>query len=530
MVLQTGFLIVATRLQEAAMSHSDIHSRLRDAISGHPKNKDRWASLVDVFGDDKSGDAVYSSGEGLKKASYTMGTANGKTTCDVDCDNAVDVMPRTSYEEQPDEQDMYASMESAKLYQPGTAKLCERFISKSERDAADSGSFAGKGKSYPILSPGDVSAAVHAMGRAGSDNYDAGTLKRNIIRIAKAKGWSSSLPKAWQDGEDTKEAAAIVKAGELRLFESASTIDTIVIREAKADYEIKLIAPGKGSTAFYPKEVLQRDGPQVFKAGTHVYLNHATAAEEAQRPEGDVKNLAGVLTGAAYWSESHAKGPGLYGRMKVFQDHAQLVEEKAPHVGMSIRASGTGSGKLIDGKPELASLTHAESVDVVTRAGAGGMILTESAVIRPQEGELTAQEIQRIVESATAPLRERLIRADAKEAAAALLQGVTLPQAAKDRIIMRAVESAPVTSGILDSTKLGEIVAREAKSEGEYIAALVGSGRVVGMGVAPVQIDAKEAERRAAADKTANEEAIAVFESLGMPKEAAKIAAQGRAA
>ena len=95
---------------------------------------------------------------------------------------------------------------------------------------------------------------------------------------------------------------------------------------------------------------------------------------------------------------------------------------------------------------------------------------------------------------------------------------------------MRAVESAPVTSGILDSTKLGEIVAREAKSEGEYIAALVGSGRVVGMGVAPVLIDAKEAERRAAADKTANEEAIAVFESLGMPKEAAKIAAQGRAA
>lgn len=528
MILQTGFLIVATRLQEAAMSHSDVHARLRDAITSHPKNKDRWASLVDVFGDDKSGDAVYSSGDGLKKASYTMGASNGKTTCDVDCDNATDVMPRTSYEEQPDDQDMYASMESAKLYQPGTARLCERFIPKSERDAADSGSFAGKGKSFPILSPGDVSAAVHAMGRAGADNYDAGTLKRNIIRIAKAKGWTSSLPKAWQDGGDEKDSkeSAAVTSGALKLFESANTTEVIVIREAKADYEIKLIAPGKGSTAFYPKEVLQRDGPQVFKAGTHVYLNHATAAEEAQRPEGDVKNLAGVLTGAAYWQESHTKGPGLYGRMKVFQDHAQMVEEKAAHVGMSIRASGTGTGRLIDGKPELASLTNAESVDVVTRAGAGGMILTESA--RTQEGELNAQEIQRIVESATAPLRERLIRTDAREAAAALLQGVTLPEPAKLKIIEVAVREAPVTGGVLDQTKLGEIVAREAKSMGEFLASVMGSGRVTGMGIAPVQIDAKEAERRELAQKREDEQTLSVFESL-IGGTAAKFAAQGRA-
>ena len=179
-------------------------------------------------------------------------------------------------------------------------------------------------------------------------------------------------------------------------------------------------------------------------------------------------------------------------------------------------------------EPELASLTNAESVDVVTRAGAGGMILTESA--RTQEGELTAQEIQRIVESATAPLRERLIRTDAREAAAALLQGVTLPEPAKLKIIEVAVREAPVTGGVLDQTKLGEIVAREAKSMGEFLASVMGSGRVTGMGIAPVQIDAKEAERREASQKREDEQALNVFESLMGDKNAAKFAAQGRAA
>src|SRR6185369_1053821 len=91
----------------------------------------------------------------------------------------------------------------------------------------------------------------------------------------------------------------------LSLVESAATLETIRLTEAKADYEIKLIAPGKGSSAFYPAEVLKRDGPNVFKAGTHVYLNHPTAAEEAARPEGDVKNLAGVLATGAEYHESH---------------------------------------------------------------------------------------------------------------------------------------------------------------------------------------------------------------------------------
>jgi hypothetical protein len=345
----------------------------------------------------------------------------------------------------------------------------------------------------------------------------------------------------------------------LKLTESAVSTEVISVKESRADYEIKLIAPGKGSSAFYPQEVLQRDGPKVFKAGTHVYLNHPTAAEESQRPEGDVANLAGVLTIGAVYHESHVKGPGLYGRMKVFADHAQMVEEKAAHVGMSIRASGIAeAGRMKDGVPVLKELTGAESVDVVTRAGAGGMILTEAAksvidqiaqqqidrqrVIEaaksanpntggsPEMDEATVQKlIEAAVKTAQAPLLERAIRGDARETATKILAGVTLHEAAKALVIQSVIRDIPVKDGALDETTFTESVNAEAKRIGAVIAAATGSGKVTGMGTAPV-IDAKESERLAEANKRYEDEAISVFESLGLPKDAATFAAKGRAA
>jgi hypothetical protein len=286
---------------------------------------------------------------------------------------------------------------------------------------------------------------------------------------------------------------------------------------------------------------LRRDGPNVFKTGTHVYLNHATAVEEAQRPEGDVRNLAGVLTTTAEYHESHAKGPGLYARMKVFADHAQLVEEKAQHVGMSIRASGVAeSNKTKMGVPVLKELTSAESVDVVTRAGAGGMILTESAKAENQQeatdmdaAELTKlQETVKAQEAVNKQLLERAIRSDAREEAGRLLEAVTLPAQAKARVIARVLEAAPpIKDGALDTAKLKEAVDAAAKAEGEYLASIMPSGNVIGMGQRPQQaIDPKESERRAQLAKDEEANSISVFESLGLPKNAAEFAAKGRAA
>ena len=533
-MLRAGFVVIAQKLQESAdMNHSDVRSRLSKAVQDAHAGTGTYASYHDHTGDGESGDCIYDTSDGMKKAPYELSDVNGKPTANLDTANAVGVQPTVSYPEIADDDDQYASMMEAKLYTDGPKPLIERFISKSERSGASEDSFAGKGKSFPILKPSDVGAAVHAMGRAGSGNYGMAQLKANIIARAKAKGWTSELPKAWRgDGATATESVArgTVESESLKLFESAVSLDTIKLTEAKADYEIKLIAPGKGSSAFYPAEVLKRDGPGVFKVGTHVYLNHQTAAEEAQRPEGDVRNLAGVLTTAATYHENHAKGPGLYGRMKVFQDHAQIVEEKAAHVGMSIRASGVAeSGKRQDGLPVLKQLTGAESVDVVTRAGAGGMILTEAA--KPaKEGEMTLEETQKAIQdgikAATAPLIERALRGDATVEANAVLEGLSLHADTKARIVKRVTESAlPITEGKLDVAKLRDSIVAIAKEEGEYASRISGSGRVFGMGAGDVvtTTEAKKPEEIEAAR-------VKTYMRLGLTEAAAKVAVKGRAA
>ena len=510
--LSGAYLALAMRLQEAAgdMTASHVGRTLSDAVQAAHKGTGKWASYLDHAGDDESGDVIYSAGGDTMSAPYEISKGDDGTaaTAKLDLDSARKVSPRVTYEDCPeDDSDGMETMYESALYTRGGLPLIERFVSKAERDTMDESDFAGKGKSFPINKPDDIMAAVHSMGRAGSGNYGPAALKAKIIAIAKRKGWTKYLPKAWQgDSTGGKEAIQTATHGGLRLVESAATLEAINLVEAKADYEIKLIAPGKGVTAFYPAEVLKRDGPKVFAAGTHVYLNHATAAEEAARPEGDVRNLAGVLTSAAEYRETHAKGPGLYARMKVFADHAQTVEEKAPHVGMSIRASGVAEsgGRLRDGLPVLKELTAAESVDVVTRAGAGGMILTEAArsANSQQEASMDAEELKLLRES-VARLSGKETRREAIQEGARILRDVSLPDAAKEYVIETVLkESLPMKDGALDVTKFTESVNAEARRFG----AAIGGQRVTGMGVAaPVQLTEAQRAEQVAREKAEQE-------------------------
>ena len=538
--LKPEFEVIALALQEAsvALSHSDIHQALNDQLNDtHPQDD---TCVCDVYGDDQSGDVVYKQGGQIYKAPYSLGSANGKRTAEIDEDSKTNVVPRTVYDTEADDEDSMVGMneadrKDAKKMPAWMRRMVfgERFIGKAERDSADAGSFAGKNKSFPILKPGDVMAAVRSMGRAGSDNVGTSTLKANIIRIAKKKGWTKYLPQAWQGDESfTPEAS-----GPLKLRESTEWVeDTLSLIEAAgggAEMEIKIIAPGQGSSAFYPKEVLQRDGPGVFKKNTQIYINHATRAEESERPEGDWHKLVGALSTDAYWKENAKHGEGLYAMAKFADEHAPLIREKAPYSGMSIRANGVAeSGKTRNGVPVLKELTSAESVDIVTKAGAGGMILTEAA--RSEEVELTLQEAKQMIKQGIAeglaPVRERLLKQDAREAAAEVLDGVDLPEPAKRRIIDRVIENLEPGSE-LDVKKLRESVVTEAKAEGQYIAQLTGGGRVLGMGIAPtVEVDRKEAKKAKKELKEARKSAVQTFMDIGMDKAAAKIAARGKVA
>ena len=538
--LSPGMQVVALKIQEAGMMHGDVRSRLSDAINDAHRGSGNYGYYVDHSGDGESGDVIYSSNGDIRKAPYELGNVGGKATANIDMDNSTNVVPMTSYQEEADDDDMYASMEEAYkrdgLYT--SLPLYERFISKKERDSADEGDFAGKGKSFPILQPGDVQAAVHAMGRAGDKNVGTSTLKSRIIAIAKRKGWTKYLPKAWQSGGDSTSTSesvtrGTVEHGTLKLVESFDwKEEALRLIESTGNpmrMKIKLISPGKGSSAFYPAEVLKRDGPKTFTKGTHIYINHATTAEEAARPEGDWHKLAGALDGNAYWDESAKQGPGLYGDALFTSDYAPLIKEKAPFTGMSIRASGVAEAdRKHDGLPVLKEFTGAESIDVVTRAGAGGMILTEGA--RPanqQEVEMTQQEITALVESAVTKavaavkqpislLEARALRGDAMVEANRIMSGMSLHEAAKARVMDTVTRDGffPVKDGAVDTEKFKALVIAEAQREGEYLSRITGGGRVFGMGTGShVELTEAQREEQRKAEKRQRKEGKRMQES-----------------
>jgi hypothetical protein len=585
MSLKPGILALAAKLQESAdaLSSGDISARLRDTIQDHFRGSQTWGYFIDYFGDGESGDVVYSDSSDTKRAPYSISGGEGTAAkCVIDFDKAEDVVPRTVYEVEQDEDDHYAAMESA-LKSEGaytSLPLYERFVSKKERDEASAEDFAGKGKSFPILKREDVMAAARSIGRAGAGNKGPSAIKARIIAIAKRKGWTSELPKAWQTddmkesdrrareakkkadcadcsgsgecqacngtgydaGVDADEAKRGGTADGLRLVESAGEFDAGLIRVSEASrtsYPIKLISPGTGSTAHYPAAVLERDGPKVFKKGTLMFWNHPTMAEESARPEGDLNNLAAIMTSDARWEANGPKGPGLYAEAKVMADYAQRVEERAPSIGLSIRAGGRSDGTTIDGKPVLKSLTYAESVDYVTKAGRGGLALAEAArnagILSDERGDvdMTEAEVQKLVESAiksaTQPLRERALRGDATVIGYRILNGVDLPEVSKRRVIEACLKAIPGTDNALDEQKFGELVIAEARSEAAYLNQISGGRTVVGMGLpaataAASQTNVREAE--IASDKEEAAREYETFRSLGMSEAAARHAVE----
>ncbi len=82
-----------------------------------------------------------------------------------------------------------------------------------DRDKIPAEDFAGKDRSFPIVTPGDVSDAAASVGRAGSDNYSPDELKANIIRIARRKGpkFVEELPKTWRDELGKKVASPAIR-------------------------------------------------------------------------------------------------------------------------------------------------------------------------------------------------------------------------------------------------------------------------------------------------------------------------------
>lgn len=138
----------------------------------------------------------------------------------------------------------------------------------------------------------------------------------------------------------------------------------------------------QGSSGYYPAEVLMRDGPTAFPAGTHVYLDHPTSDEDEERPERSVKDLAGYLVDAARFEEG-VDGRGLFARIQFIDELKDRIKSLAPVIGLSIRASGDVESQP-GGQRVVRSIAHGLSVDVVTRAGAGGRLVNMTESTAPE--------------------------------------------------------------------------------------------------------------------------------------------------
>jgi hypothetical protein len=289
---------------------------------------------------------------------------------------------------------------------------------------------------------------------------------------------------------------------------------------ASAHYPIKLMSPGRGSSGYYPPETLKKAAQDnVFKAGTQMFWNHDTDAEEAARPEGDLTRLAAVTTSDAKYVENGYDGSGLYAQAKVFADYADKVKEMGPHIGLSIRAGGDRNESAIapDGKPRvITALKNAASVDFVTKAGRDGKIFTESAT---REGEQDVDEAQvlKLIERANAPiiaenkaLKEMLAATRAPAIIGKHLDGIRLPDPVKAKIAEALAYSIPTDeAGKVDDVKLKALVEAKAKEWADLLPSLGVNINPASLGTRMTEAEVKDDIKVFEADSVAVGEALA---------------------
>ncbi|MEO9246459.1 hypothetical protein ABDK96_02045 [Citricoccus nitrophenolicus] len=142
---------------------------------------------------------------------------------------------------------------------------------------------------------------------------------------------------------------------------------------------LTLITPGTGSSGTYSAEMLQRAAEdKAFPRGTQGHIDHDSAREQTDKPEGSLRNLALYLTEDAYWD-----GSALVAEAKIGTAWNQFVDDFHEILGVSINALAevAEDGTVVSLIPDPFN-----RADLVTVAGRGGRV-----------GE--AREAARVIES-----------------------------------------------------------------------------------------------------------------------------------
>ncbi|HEY2086259.1 MAG TPA: hypothetical protein VGH54_09570 [Mycobacterium sp.] len=163
------------------------------------------------------------------------------------------------------------------------------------------------------------------------------------------------------------------------------------ILEASKDgsFLVQVISPGWGSSGYYSSAVLEAAGKaKVWPAGTHLYFDHPSASEGVDRPERSVKDLAATLAEDARWDS--ARGSLVARVTPVGLGKTVLADEAfRKAVGVSVRAAADiGIGEAEGRKGAIVQEIFPDtfnSVDFVTHAGRGGMVLESARAAQDQD-------------------------------------------------------------------------------------------------------------------------------------------------
>jgi len=274
------------------------------------------------------------------------------------------------------------------------------------------------------------------------------------------------------------------------------------LADGQAKFRIRIIAGDvKGSSGYYPAEVVERDGPKAFPQGTHMHLDHQSFWDYFENPAGSLDDLAGVIDSTPVYEDG-----GLYADARVFSKYAALLSEMAPYIGISIRAAATSEPGVIDGEELdiITALIAGLTVDFVTHPGADGRIVeifeskpellppgtklvthreTKTKIqptkkVRKPMADLTeetatslASAVQSLVTSMTA----------AAEAEAARVEALRVAKENAGKVDVEAVVAAAATAlaastlppkaypRVLAEVKAGKTIADAIKDEAEYL-------------------------------------------------------------
>lgn len=355
------------------------------------------------------------------------------------------------------------------------------------------------------------------------------------------KKWADLAAEADATAEEPEpDADAVAEAGEPVAL--GGEVVPLIERAVRKDgtVPIKMIQPGWGSSGYYSADLLRRDGPKAFPAGTQMFWDHATANEEAERPEGSLARLAAVTVKEPIFQEKGPAGPGLYSEAKVFGQYAAALDELAPHIGVSIRGHGVVKSGEAEGRKGLIveKLLPGRSVDFVTTPGAGGQVAalfeaarqrmgTDKRMVEAQKGgkQMNEQEITALQEAKTAAdaevgrLREALLLREARDVAAAELGKIEMPELTRARLAEVLGARPVVTEGKLDVEAFKARIGEAAKDELAYLAGVgrFGAGTITGMGGSAGGQPQGDVKKLAEA-----------MQRLGLSEAAAQAAAAGR--